>query len=75
MAKFKIQKAQLFSRVGPRNSEFSDLVYFARKWASRIGQLQIKVSHCHNSKEKEKKRKGEKEKERKAYKYIYIGAL
>ena len=36
-----LSKSQLFSRVGPRNSEFSDLVYFARKWPSRIRQLQI----------------------------------
>ena len=47
LSKSDLVKSQLFSRVGPRNSEFSDLVYFARKWPSRIRQLQIAGTRCH----------------------------
>ena len=47
LSKSDLVKSQLFSKVGPRNSEFSDLVYFARKWPSRIRQLQIAGTRCH----------------------------
>ena len=46
-SKSDLVKSQLFSRVGPRNSEFSDLMYFARKWRSRIKQLQMFGTRCH----------------------------